>query len=95
MVYLNFSDNPDSCHYSAPLPLVPVVDSDDFSLVRIDYTPIFGTGNKTVLDLDGPFPWEQYVANDYDPAILASQGMQFRDDIKPYRVVQPEGASVS
>lgn len=95
MVYINFTDNPDSCHYSAPLPLVPVIDSTDFSLVRIDYTPIFGTGDKTVEDLDGPFPWDAYIQNAYDPEILKAQGLKFRNDLKPYRVVQPEGASVS
>jgi primary-amine oxidase len=95
MVYLNLTDNPDSCHYSAPLPLVPVMDSEDFSLIRIDYTPIFGTGDKTVLDLDEPFPWHMYISNEYDQDLLRAQGTKIRDDVKPYRVIQPEGASVS
>jgi primary-amine oxidase len=95
MVYINFTDNLDSCHYSAPLPMVPVMDSNDFSLIRIDYTPIFGTGDKTVLDLDGPFPWDKYIQNEYDPDLLRAEGTMMRGDLKPYRVIQPEGASVS
>lgn len=93
MVYLNLTDHPDSCHYSSPLPLVPVMSSDDFSLVRIDYTPIYGTGEKTVEDLDGPFPWDAYISNEYEPDLVVAGGTPLRDDIKPYRVSQPEGAS--
>ncbi|WWC62350.1 uncharacterized protein I303_104946 [Kwoniella dejecticola CBS 10117] len=93
MVYLSFSDNPDTCHYAAPLPIVPVVRADTFKLERLDYTPIFGTGDKTLLDLEGPFPWEAYVPNEYDATIRADAGLKARDDIKPYRVLQPEGAS--
>ncbi|WWC88939.1 uncharacterized protein L201_003854 [Kwoniella dendrophila CBS 6074] len=93
MVYLSFSDNPDTCHYAAPLPIVPVVYADTFELARLDYTPIFGTGDKTLLDYEGRFPWEAYVPNEYDAEIRAAAGLSSRDDIKPYRVVQPEGAS--
>ncbi|WOO78822.1 Copper amine oxidase 1 [Vanrija pseudolonga] len=95
MVYLSFNENEDSCHYSAPLPIVPVLNSDTFELVRLDYTPILGTGEKTILDLDGPFPWHLYIQNEYDYNILTSMGENFRKDLKPLRVVQPEGASFS
>ncbi|EJT47730.1 hypothetical protein A1Q1_03416 [Trichosporon asahii var. asahii CBS 2479] len=95
MVYANTNGNPDSCHYSAPLPLVPVMSSDDFSLVRIDWTPIFGTGEKTFLDLKEPFPWHLYESNEYDPELLVASGTQLRQDLRPYRVIQPEGASFS
>ncbi|CAK9783439.1 hypothetical protein CC85DRAFT_282174 [Cutaneotrichosporon oleaginosum] len=97
MVYLNLTngEHEDSCHYSAPLPIVPVMSSDDFSLVRIDYCPIFGTGEKTILDLDGPFPWHLYVTNEYDAALVEASGVALRTDVKPYRVIQPEGASFS
>jgi Cu2+-containing amine oxidase len=56
MVYLSFSDDPDTCHYAAPLPLVPVIDAEDFTLVEIEYTPILGTGDKTLLDLGEVHP---------------------------------------
>lgn len=96
MVYLNLNpENEDSNHYSSPLPIVPVMNSDDFSLVRIDYCPIFGTGEKTILDLDGPFPWHLYVTNEYNAELVQQSGTKLRDDVKPYRVTQPEGASFS
>ena len=63
MIYLSFSDNPDSCHYAAPLPMVPYVRADTFELVKVEYAPIYGTGEKTLLDFDGRFPWESFVAN--------------------------------
>ncbi|KAK6911066.1 hypothetical protein L486_05318 [Kwoniella mangroviensis CBS 10435] len=93
MVYLSFSDNPDTCHYAAPLPIVPVISADTFELQRLDYCPIYGKGDKTLLDLDGRFPWEAYVPNEYDQNIRATAGLSSREDIKPYRVLQPEGAS--
>jgi primary-amine oxidase len=95
MVYLSFSDDPDTCHYAAPLPLVPVIDAEDFTLVEIEYTPILGTGDKTLLDLGERFPWEKYTPNEYDAGIRQAAGLSTRGDLKPYRVVQPEGASVS
>lgn len=95
MVYLSFSDDPDTCHYAAPLPIVPSMSAEDFSLVSMDYCPIDGTGDKTLLDFEGRFPWEAYVPNEYEPGILKAAGKPFRQDLKPYRVIQPEGASVS
>lgn len=95
MVYLSFNDDPDTCHYAAPLPIVPVMSADDFSLVRMDYCPIYGTGDKTLLDYEGRFPWEAYTPNEYDAGIRKAAGLSYRQDMKPYRVVQPEGASVS
>jgi primary-amine oxidase len=95
MVYLSFSDDLDTCHYAAPLPLVPVISADDFTLVDIEYTPIWGTGDRNILDLEGRFPWEHYTANEYDAGIRKAAGLSFREDVKPYRVIQPEGASVS
>jgi primary-amine oxidase len=95
MVYLSFNDNPDTCHYAAPLPIIPVMNADDFTLIRLDYCPIYGTGDKTLLDYEGRFPWEAYAANEYDAGIRTAAGLSYRQDMKPYRVVQPEGASVS
>lgn len=95
MCYLSFSDDPDSCHYAAPLPLVPVVSADDFNLLSLDYCPIYGTGDKTLLDFEGRFPWEAYTSNEYDAQIRAAGCLEARSDLKPYRVIQPEGTSVS
>ncbi|KAK4687181.1 primary-amine oxidase, partial [Tremellales sp. Uapishka_1] len=96
MCYLSFSDSADTNFYAAPLPIMPVVSADTFELVRIDYCPIFGEGERTLQDLDGPFPWEAYASNEYDAAIRKVQdGDYHRKDLKPYRVIQPEGASFS
>ncbi|OCF40041.1 hypothetical protein I317_06179 [Kwoniella heveanensis CBS 569] len=95
MVYLSFSDDPDSCHYAAPLPVIPTVLADTFELLKIEFTPIYGEGDKTIMDLieEGQtFPWEAYVPNEYDAAIRAKAGLNNRMDLKPYRVIQPEGA---
>lgn len=95
MCYLSFSDNPDTCHYAAPLPIVPVVSAEDYTLLSLDYCPIYGTGEKTLLDYEGRFPWEAYMPNEYDASIRAAAGQATRSDLKPYRVIQPEGTSVS
>lgn len=95
MVYMRFIDDADSCHYSAPLPIVPTVLADSLVLHEIAFTPIFGGESiKTVKDLDGPFPWEQYVQNEYAQSVREKAGEVYRRDIKPYHVTQPEGASV-
>lgn len=95
MVYLAFGDNPDTNHYASPVPIIPTISADDLSLVDIEYGPIFGTGNKTLLDLDEPFPWEAFTRNEYDADLRKGQGIADRDDIQPYRVNQPTGVSVS
>lgn len=95
MVYLSFSDNPDTCHYAAPLPIVPTIHADTFKLEKLEYAPIFGTGDKTLLDYEGRFPWEAYMPNEYDADIRTAAGLKQRDDLQPYRVIQPQGASVS
>jgi Cu2+-containing amine oxidase len=96
MVYMRFIDDADSCHYSAPLPIIPTVLADSLVLHEIAFTPIFGGESiKTLKDLDGPFPWEQYVQNEYAQSVREKAGEVYRRDIKPYHVTQPEGASVS
>ena len=94
MCYLSFGDNPDSNHYAAPIPIIPSVFADSFKLYGIEYCPIFGEGDRTILDLDSPFPWQHYVPNEYDQKVREGKGGEYRRDIKPYRVSQPEGASV-
>jgi primary-amine oxidase len=75
---------PDSCHYSFPLPVLPVIDPVTLELIRIDILP---TGlDEKVKPLT---PWKPVPPNEYIPE--AQKDM--RVDIKPLRVVQPEGAS--
>lgn len=76
--------------------MVPTVRADDFVLEKIEYTPIFGgEDTRTVQDLTEPFPWHIFRRNEYKQAIREQDGLPSRADLKPYRVIQPEGASVS
>jgi primary-amine oxidase len=97
MVYLRYSNSLDSNHYSFPLPVIPTLYADDFKLHDIQYTPIFGgDSTKTFKDLERPFPWEHFKPSEYAHDIREQeQGIPSRTGLKPYQVVQPEGASVS
>lgn len=75
----------DSNHYAFPLPISPVVDCNDYKVIRIDYLP---TGaDNTIRE---PRPYQAIPPNEYIP-----EGIKLREDIKPLRVTQPEGASFS
>jgi primary-amine oxidase len=77
------SSQPDSCHYAFPLPISPVVDTITMEVVRID---IVATGlDEKVKPLE---PWQPVPPNEYIP-----EAQTLRTDLKPLRVVQPEGAS--
>ncbi|KAK4192321.1 copper amine oxidase [Podospora australis] len=79
----NNSSEEDSCHYSFPLPISPVVDPATMELIRIDIMP---TGlDETVKPLE---PYQPRPANEYIP-----EAYTLRSDVKPLQVVQPEGAS--
>jgi len=76
-------NEPDSCHYAFPLPICPVVDPVTLEVIRIDMLP---TGlDETIKPLS---PWQPVPPNEYIPEAQA-----LRTDLKPLRVVQPEGAS--
>ncbi|OAA59594.1 Copper amine oxidase [Niveomyces insectorum RCEF 264] len=75
---------PDGCHYAFPLPISPVVDCATQTVVRIDLLP---TGrDHTVKPLA---PWTPVPPSEYLPEAQP----RLRTDLKPLRVVQPEGAS--
>jgi len=79
----NNSSEPDSCHYAFPLPISPVVDTVNMKVVRID---VVATGlDEKVKPLE---PWQPVPPNEYIP-----EAQTLRTDLKPLRVVQPEGAS--
>ncbi|KLU85592.1 copper amine oxidase 1 [Magnaporthiopsis poae ATCC 64411] len=86
-LYMRDPNNPtekDGCHYSFPLPISPVVDPATLEIVRIDILP---TGlDEKVKPLE---PWKTVPPNEYIPEAQPS----LRSDLKPLRVVQPEGAS--
>lgn len=85
-LYMRDPANPselDSNHYAFPLPISPVLDCNNYNVIRIDQLPT-GRDNSTA-----PLqPWKPAPANEYIPEHQA-----LRTDLKPLHVVQPEGAS--
>jgi len=79
----NNSSEPDSCHYAFPLPISPVIDTITFEVIRIDIMPT-GLDEK----IKPLAPWKPVGPNEYIP-----EAQTLRTDVKPLRVVQPEGAS--
>ncbi|KAK6365096.1 hypothetical protein LTS17_011574 [Exophiala oligosperma] len=86
-LYMRDPANPDeldSNHYAFPLPISPVIECNDYKVIRIDYLP---TGaDNTIRE---PRPYEAVPANEY----ISEAQPHLRQDVKPLRVVQPEGAS--
>ncbi|KAL1883762.1 hypothetical protein Plec18167_002770 [Paecilomyces lecythidis] len=77
--------NPDSNHYARPLAFSPVVDATRMEVTRIDYIPT-GAGLKA----QETQPWRYVKPKEYVP-----EAVQLRKDLKPLRVLQPEGTSYS
>lgn len=77
------SSEVDSNHYALPLPISPVITTDDMKVIRIDILP---TGADNTLKELGPYP--VHPPNEYVPEYQTQ-----RTDLKPLNVVQPEGAS--
>lgn len=73
----------DSNHYAFPLPISPVLESNEYKVVRIDILP---TGaDNTIKPVQ---PYQSKPANEYVPECV-----KLRTDLKPLQVIQPEGAS--
>lgn len=85
-LYLRDPFNPteaDSNHYALPLPISPVVSTENMKVIRVDIMP---TGADNTIK-----PVEKYKIqppNEYIP-----EAQTLRTDLKPLQVVQPEGAS--
>ncbi|KAJ4181471.1 hypothetical protein NW767_013522 [Fusarium falciforme] len=77
------SSEPDSNHYAFPLPISPVIECTEYKVVRIDTMPT-GADNT----IKPPAPYQPTPANEYIP-----EAQELRKDLKPLRVLQPEGAS--
>jgi primary-amine oxidase len=77
------SSEVDSNHYAFPLAVSPVVECNNYTVIRIDYLPT-GADNS----IHPPRPYEHVPPNEY-----LSEHQQLRTDLKPLRVLQPEGAS--
>lgn len=87
LMYLRDPTNPnepDSNHYAFPLLISPVVECVHFSVIRIDIMP---TGRD--FTAESVTPYESVPANEY----LPNYQRELRQDLKPLRVIQPEGSS--
>ncbi|KAH8594026.1 copper amine oxidase 1 [Bisporella sp. PMI_857] len=84
------SGNSDSNHYGYPLPIIPVMDTRNKEIIRIDKLATggkedglnYGTHERNVVDHCSPA--------EYVPELLAQP---LRTDLKPLNVVQPDGPS--
>jgi primary-amine oxidase len=73
----------DSNHYALPLPISPVVTTENMKVIRIDILP---TGvDNTIKELQ---PYKIKPPNEYIP-----EHQKLRTDLKPLNVIQPQGAS--
>ena len=79
------SSDADSNHYALPLAISPVVDTEDYKVIRIDFLP---TGADHSIKPTQPYKIQP--PNEYTP-----EHQELRTDLKPLNVVQPEGASFS
>lgn len=77
------SSQADSNHYALPLPISPVITTENMKVIRIDHLPT-GADHTT----GETKPWKVRPANEYIP-----EAQNLRTDLKPLNVVQPEGAS--
>lgn len=84
-MFVGEKKNPDSNHYARPLAFSPVVDATRMEVTRIDYIPT-GAGLKA----EKTKPWRYVAPNEYVP-----EEVKLRKDLKPLRVLQPEGTSYS
>jgi primary-amine oxidase len=76
---------PDSNYYARPLAFSPVVDVALMRVTRIDYAPTGATDK-----VEQTKPWEFTRPNEY-----IEEANDLRTDLKPLRVLQPEGTSYS
>lgn len=89
-------NHPDSNMYAFPVPFVPVYDVLEKKVVRVDWCATGSdsddsTGFNYNTLTEGKNILETCQGNEYDPELVGKT----RDDLKPYNVIQPEGASFS
>ena len=76
-------DEADSNHYALPLPISPVISTENMKVVRIDTLP---TGvDNAIKPIE---PYKIKPPNEYIP-----EHQDLRTDLRPLNVVQPQGAS--
>ncbi|PFH57768.1 hypothetical protein XA68_14595 [Ophiocordyceps unilateralis] len=87
-------DNDDANHYAYPVPIIPVVDWLDKTVIRVDQLDTGGVGDELTEPAphDGPPKklFEKSTAADYVPELLQEPPCE---QLKPLNVVQPSGPS--
>ena len=86
-MYMVEVDHPQNNHYSLPCKFSPVFDGITHELVRMDYLP--GGADFQTTETQ---PWKPVKGIQYAHDLLDEP---LRQDLKPYIVQQPEGASFS
>ncbi|RYP22164.1 hypothetical protein DL765_001812 [Monosporascus sp. GIB2] len=87
------NNNPDSNHYSYPIPIIPVMDFNAKKVVRVDRLATGGDGDglHPKPQLEKPMKlFENAKPAEFVPELL---DRPLRTDLKPINVVQPEGTS--
>lgn len=84
------NNNPDSNHYAFPLDFMVIVDLCAMKVKRIIRLPLGSDATTTPLGSDVPHPHVDPVEPEYAHEL---QKVSPRATLKPYQVVQPEGAS--
>ena len=77
------SSSADSNYYALPLPILPVIETINYTVKRIDIMP---TGKDHTVKPLGPY--KIHPPSEYMPELN-----ELRKDLKPLHVSQPEGAS--
>ncbi|KAL4963741.1 copper amine oxidase [Aspergillus stella-maris] len=85
-MFVTEKGKPDSNHYARPLSFSPVFDPVGMKVLRIEELPT-GVDDQRALDGEEK-PYLDLGANEYTP-----ESQSLRTDLKPYTVVQPQGAS--
>ncbi|KAI1436945.1 copper amine oxidase 1 [Xylaria sp. CBS 124048] len=85
--------NEDANHYAYPIPIIPVMDMATKQLIRVDRLATGGKGDSLYPLPQGDKPktlFEINKAAEFVPELLEQP---VRTDLKPYNIIQPEGAS--
>ncbi|QSS60335.1 copper amine oxidase [Histoplasma capsulatum] len=82
--------NPNSNHYSYPIPLIPVMDFRKREIIRVDKLATGGTADGLAYDTASQNILDHTCPSEYVPELL---DIKLRTDVRPLNVLQPEGPS--
>jgi primary-amine oxidase len=86
-------NNPDSNHYAYPIPIIPVMDMETKTIIRVDRLATGSSDDDFEAKERGTSPTKLFQnshAAEYVPELL---DRPLREGLKPLNVTQPEGAS--